>query len=166
MTTSDTQRDDMDLVVPAPRGPRRLCASVFIALFLLIQAVIPATYYLSANRDDERFCWRMFSTVKVHHVIHATYCTANVYQHVERSDHVVTQPVQIETMLPRVWIAALTRSQVDVIWKVFNRCCDAQSVHEVRLEVTCPKMNQFSFEPVQWAMDCDTRLIRPMNGAP
>jgi hypothetical protein len=105
-----TPREDTDLVVPAPAGRRRRWVSLVIALFLLVQAVIPATYYLSTNQNDGRFCWRMFSTVRVHQVIHAKFCTVNVRRSVEEGGHLVDRPVDIESMLPRVWIASLTRS--------------------------------------------------------
>ena len=163
---SDTPRQPYRLIVPPPRGRRRRCVSAFIALFLLLQAAIPATYYVSAHASDERFCWRMFSTVRVHRVIHAKHCDVNVRRNIDKDGRLVDEPVAIESMIPQVWIASLKRNQVEVIRKVLDRCCNSGPARDVQLDVVCPKMEQFSFVPFQWVMDCDTRLMVRADGVP
>ena len=37
----------------------------WIALFLVVQMAVPASYYLRKDRHDERFSWRMFSTMRM-----------------------------------------------------------------------------------------------------
>jgi len=36
--------------------------SLFIALVLALQLLLPLRYYLGGSGNDERFCWRMFSS--------------------------------------------------------------------------------------------------------
>ena len=43
----------------------RLAARVVIATFVGLQLLLPLRYYLSPDPYDERFSWRMFSTVRV-----------------------------------------------------------------------------------------------------
>src|SRR5690242_15394556 len=43
----------------------RLWSNVFIALFLAYQLAMPLRYYLGGRGYDERFSWRMFSTLRM-----------------------------------------------------------------------------------------------------
>lgn len=38
----------------------------FIGLFLIIQLLLPLSYYTYRERYDERFAWRMFSPIRSH----------------------------------------------------------------------------------------------------
>ena len=53
-------------MVRAPTGRARHFVSGFIALFLLLQLLVPLRYCLGGE-TDERFCWCMFSSVVLDH---------------------------------------------------------------------------------------------------
>ena len=50
-------------LIDSPPSSRRKWINLAIALFLTSQIVTPLTYYLYKEPTDERFAWRMFSSV-------------------------------------------------------------------------------------------------------
>ncbi len=56
-----TTRPETALVAPVPEGRERQRVLCFVAVFLVVNLVIPLRWYFGWG-DDERFCWRMFSS--------------------------------------------------------------------------------------------------------
>ena len=58
--------DDKPTNGRADEAPGRWAQLAF-ALFVAFQLAVPLSYYLRADPYDERFAWRMFSDLRVHH---------------------------------------------------------------------------------------------------
>jgi hypothetical protein len=65
-----------------------------MALFLASQVAIPLTYYLYKEPADERFAWRMFSSVHMGH-----WKSPQVVARVYRDGEVFEQAVPVEKLL-------------------------------------------------------------------
>src|SRR5690349_9855363 len=50
---------------PAVAARRRTFENAFIALFLAFMLGMPLRYYMGGRGFDERFSWRMFSTIRM-----------------------------------------------------------------------------------------------------
>lgn len=138
-----------DVVMPAQlelghKSPVRGAIQAFIALFLLYQIAMPLRYYLGGRGDDERFSWRMFSTVRLRK------CEAHVLEVIRGQSRQVdlSQAVQI------AWIGMLERGRLQVVEKLLRRRCQGEGVTEARYERTCT--NTDGSEPPKLAllMDC------------
>ena len=97
--------------VAGSRNSRAL-ASALIAAFLLFQIAMPLRYYLGGRGYDERFSWRMFSSMRMQH------CNVQV-----RRDHrpkATTQQVDLERELQVAWIGMLERYRRPVVEKLLR----------------------------------------------
>jgi hypothetical protein len=52
-----------EIIASPPPGRSRTIASIFIVSYLVWQFALPVSYYLSDDDSDERFAWRMFSSL-------------------------------------------------------------------------------------------------------
>jgi hypothetical protein len=110
---------------PAPRN--RLASNLFIALFLAYQLLMPLRYYLGGRGYDERFSWRMFSTLRMQE------CKV----HVEERAGDEPRAVDLDKALQIAWIGMLERYRRPVVDKLLARRCAQEGVSEVRYERSC-----------------------------
>ena len=137
---------------PAPsEAPRRGPANLFIGLFLLYSLAMPAHYYLSDRTMDERFAWRMFSTVRQHR------CTVDVTE--TRRDRNFAVPVHMQRALHVAWIKLLKRGRPAVSDKFLRARCEAEDNRDVTLERTCVAPVGTKVPTVRYAIDCDSGTI-------
>lgn len=96
----------------------------FIAGFLAVQLALPLTYYL-ARRDehDERFAWRMFSSIRM------VSCQVDV--------RVGDAPVELNRQFHDAWIALAQRGRRNVIEAMGARLCKQHPGQPVTARLTC-----------------------------
>ena len=130
---------------PVTRSPRNTKALIFIHVFLAIQVLAPLTYYgARADGNDERFAWRMFSSVRM------------VSCRVEFRTGADEQPVRdLHSVFHEAWIQLSKRGRLEVIEAMAHELCrrapggvdaeaDAETLGtapevrpEVRVGITC-----------------------------
>ena len=104
--------------------------SIFIGGLLLVQALLPAHYYLSGHDPyDERFAWRMFSPIRMlkcgsEFKVGPTQTTVNL----EQQFHVA-------------WITLTRRGRHEVTEAMGRRICLLNPGEEVRLHYVCKEMD-------------------------
>ena len=120
-------RDD-DEARPGWRTP-------FIAAWLIVQLVLPASYYVRAasvppegeghaDAYDERWSWRMFSPVRM------LRCKPEYTLDGQG-------PANLERYVHSAWISLLKRGRMDVVEGVSAHLCAREEVESVRLELEC-----------------------------
>lgn len=97
--------------------------SAFILLVLLVQLLLPLRYYLSSDRYDERFSWRMFSSYRM------ARCQ------VVFSDQ--GEAIELGEEFHSAWITLLKRGRSDVIEGVGDRLCATHPGRDLRLDARC-----------------------------
>lgn len=96
----------------------------FIVAFLAIQLALPLYYYgVRRDKHDERFAWRMFSSVRM------TTCDVSMW--------VGVQPVELQREFHDAWIALARRGRVSVVEAMGAHLCKEHPGQEVRAELTC-----------------------------
>jgi hypothetical protein len=107
--------------------PQGRASAAWLWLLVAIQIAIPASYYLrDANRDDERFAWRMFSGIRLKR------CTVAARE--ERQGERALVPLR--GVLHSSWIHALERGRRRVIEQFMLDRCERGAV-TVTLERRC-----------------------------
>lgn len=99
--------------------------SALAVSFLLIQVILPVTYYASDRVYDERFAWRMFSSVRM------ARCEFNLY----RNDGNGLEPLPLAKTYHVVWLNLAKRARTDVIEALIARECRLHS--DIRAELNC-----------------------------
>jgi hypothetical protein len=141
----------------APSARARRLINVFIICWLAWQLMVPLSYYLGGDVDDERFAWRMFSGVW----LLQKSCSASVTE--RRSGAAGGPPllrkVNLERSLHSTWIGQLRRNQRLVVEKFLQTRCDADpSVTGVEYSRTCATASD-RLPPVTHRFDCDARTF-------
>lgn len=103
-------------------------SDLVIVAWLAAMIGLPLSYYVGGHVEDERFSWRMFSTVRL------TKCEVAL---AERSgDRWRDVPLQREVHM--AWVTQLQRGQPRVVGRLFERRCEGDRAPEaVRLTRTC-----------------------------
>lgn len=94
-----------------------------IALFLLVQLGLPATYYLRRDRHDERFSWRMFSPMRM------AKCEAEAV--------VAGQRIALGGTFHEAWVELAKRGRSSVLEAMGQRLCRDHAGQEVVLWLRC-----------------------------
>lgn len=145
-------------VPPAAGAVRaRRVANAFIALFLAYQVATPLSYYASERVYDERFGWRMFSTVRLQQ------CELRV-EEVPANDG-IARPVALGGTLHIAWINLLKRGWPRVIARYLGDHCASEKVAEVRLERRCRGTDGTELPPERFALACGTDHVRTGEAA-
>ena len=125
--------------------------SILIVLFLAVQLVLPLRYYLGGG-TDERFCWRMFSSVAKRQ------CRASIAQTLEQADRRLVRSVSLSSILP-TWSVFFHRHPV-IVRKLLHWRCQFEAVQTVRYECRCTTVDGLVLVPVHMTFDCATCDIR------
>lgn len=94
-----------------------------IAAFVLVQLALPITYYLRRDRHDERFAWRMFSTMRM--------ATCDV--RMQRAG----QPVALGGEFHEAWIELAKRGRQSVIEEMGAHLCRKYPGQEIVVNLRC-----------------------------
>lgn len=131
-------------------SPRARTLSLFAA-FIALQLLMPLSYYLSSNRYDERFAWRMFSEIRSHQ------CRPQMLAHSERG----AQPVALPSEFHQVWINLLGRQRDEVIEAAMLRVCETGAAR-VTLRNTCVEPREGESYNLDSEMTCNSgELVLP-----
>jgi len=112
------------------RTARRL-ANLFIGAFLAFQIAMPLSYYLGAHDYDERFSWRMFSTLRLQD------CAIQVNETLRDAGSSRAQAVAIERDVQVAWVRLLERMRTAVVDAYLRRRCEGEHVERVEFVRTC-----------------------------
>lgn len=142
--------DDKHHDETAEEPGRRRARWLFLA-FLIVQLVVPLTYYLRSDPYDERFAWRMFSNVRLHG------CRTAVSERVRDGERVDARQINLHRTLEVRWSRLLSRNRVDVIEGFLEwRCLEEERV-EVTLVNTCTTPAGEALTPQRYSRDCESR---------
>lgn len=125
---------------PAIRG----WSNALIAAFLLLQLALPLRYYLGGGGYDERFSWRMFSTLRMQQ------CKVKVRETIGDD----TRAVDLQKALQIAWIGMLERYRRPVVDKLLARRCAAEGAREVHYERRCVDTDGSALPTTHVRMDC------------
>jgi hypothetical protein len=141
---------------PAGDGvPRnRLWSNVFIALFLAYQLAMPLRYYLGGRGYDERFSWRMFSTLRMQE------CKVRVEETVAGSE----RKVDLDKALQIAWNGMLERYRRPVVDKLLARRCLQEHASEVRYERNCVDTDGSALPQTTVVRHCDSGQLDVHEG--
>jgi hypothetical protein len=130
-------------------------STAFIALFLLYQVAMPLRYYLGGRGDDERFSWRMFSTVRLQRCqVRVREVAAGQIREVDLS-----KAVQI------AWIGMLERNRPQAVEKLLRRRCQEADVTAVRYLRNCQNTDGSALPELALRLDCARGTIE-REGSP
>lgn len=146
---------DVPPVASAVRARR--IANAFIALFLAYQVATPLSYYAGERVYDERFGWRMFSTVRLQQ------CELRMEE--IPADNGTARPVALGGTLHVAWINLLKRGWPRVIERYLGNHCAHEKVAEVRLERRCRTTDGTELPPERFALACGAERMRTGEAA-
>jgi hypothetical protein len=133
-------------------GTRRL-SNVFIAAFLAFQIAMPLRYYLGDRGYDERFSWRMFSTVRMQQ------CEMQISERGANGNPAFRE-VQVRHDIQAAWVNLLERVRMPVVEKYLERRCEQQHASEVSYTRRCTDTDGSALPVQTLRMDCSSRELR------
>lgn len=130
---------------------RHFFVDCIIAVFLLLQLAIPLTYYSGVRENDERFAWRMFSTIRQRLLS-------------QRASSVVVEPADtndtawrvtpVDQLVSEPWVEFIEQDQRTVVDGFLKWRCERGGGGEVRLEVKRWNADGDSLPAVRHTIDC------------
>jgi hypothetical protein len=137
---------------PAPASSRsRKRENLLITGVLAFQVLMPLSYYVGDHPHDERFSWRMFSTLRLRA------CKVHVTSFEREGTQLVAHNVDIERDVHMAWLRLLERMRSAVIAAYLDRRCDHTQAERVELECACLDTDGKALPPVRHTLDCQTR---------
>lgn len=133
---------------------RANCA--LIALFLVYQVAMPLRYYLGGRGDDERFSWRMFSSVRLQR------CKV----HVREVEAGKSREVDLSKAVQVAWIGMLERDRPQVVHRLLARRCQEPAVEETRYERSCTDTDGSALPTLEQKLDCKSGRLETLRGKP
>jgi hypothetical protein len=133
---------------PHAARTRRL-QSLCIGAILAFQVLTPLSYYLGVRgRYDERFSWRMFSTLRLRD------CKVLVTEELRSGG---TRPVNVERDVHVAWLRLLERMRGAVVDAYLARRCQlgAGELTRVAFECSCHDTDGQELPPMQQALECE-----------
>ena len=129
--------------------------SVFIAVYLVIQLVVPLRYYFGKPYADPRFSWRMFSSAGQQD------CLTKAYAIVWQDGRLVERPIKLDSILPRSWLHMLKTSHRQSVAEQFLKWyCQRAGVTQVRFESDCTLADGTQLPRVRLEIDRESPLSR------
>ena len=157
---SDSSFESKHPMAAAPNRKSRWLIGAVICGFLLFQIITPLSYYLGGGGPDERFSWRMFSSVRMRE------CQVALYETTERDGRQIEQFVPLETILQSVWIKRLNRDQPAVVRKFLRWRCQQPGVKQLRYEMRCIMPDGTRLPVKRLIVDSQSDCIGPMEATP
>lgn len=155
-------RQDGVILASAPSGRARLLISVFIISWLAWQLLVPLSYYLGDNVDDERFAWRMFSGVW----LLQKSCTVSVteFRAQPQADAPDIRKINLDRTLHGTWVSQLQKKNRRLVLEKFiqARCEGDPSVTEVEYIRACPAASHARVPPVTLRFNCRAGAFTPI----
>lgn len=131
-----------------PLGRKRRRVVWFVRALLLVQMIVPLTYYLGADEDpyDERFAWRMFSAVRLHS------CDTTAIETTADGPRSIPLP----QTLHQAWVHHLQRNRRDVVLAFLDARCEVEGVTKVEVRNDCTAPDGTALEPQVYTLDCES----------
>lgn len=129
----------------------RRAANLFIVAFLAFQVAMPLTYYFGDRGYDERFSWRMFSTLRLQQ------CSMKV---TEAAGQEPAREVAVRRDIQVAWVSLLERARTAVVENYLTRRCERQKVSTVTYTRQCNNTDGAPLPAEVLAMDCASRELR------
>lgn len=136
-----------------------MLANAFIALFLAYQVAMPLRYYMGGRGLDERFSWRMFSSVRM------LECKVEVEEHVGDNGAPYKRPVNLKKEIQIAWIGLLERGRSLVVEKLLKRRCNEAGVLKVDYALDCVAPDGTRLPTMSQHMMCSDQLLADGRGA-
>jgi hypothetical protein len=136
-----------------------MLANAFIALFLAYQVAMPLRYYMGGRGLDERFSWRMFSSVRM------LECKVEVEEHVGDSGEPYARPVNLKKEIQIAWIGLLERGRSLVVEKLLKRRCKEAGVLKVDYALDCVAPDGKRLPTMRHHMMCSDQVLADGRGA-
>lgn len=111
----------------APSDAARPRVRAAFVLFVVLQIVVPLSYYVRDDRYDERFAWRMFSAIRV------GTCESRASETRDR----VESPLVLADEIHYAWIEHLGRNRRRVIDRFLESRCARAGVTRATLVNVC-----------------------------
>jgi hypothetical protein len=144
MSTSST--------APHAQTRTRRRENLTIAAILVFQIAMPLSYYLSGRAYDERFSWRMFSTLRLRD------CKVQVREHLVSS----IRDVNVERDVHVAWLRLLERMRSAVVDAYLERRCQAEEVTRVDFICRCNDTDGRTLPAMERSLSCDSvREVAP-----
>jgi hypothetical protein len=147
------------LLVPPPAGRARRLASALVAAVLLHQLLVPLAWYLGDGGSDERFRWRMFSSLFLQEKQRALGCRAELRERGAAPGS--ERRVEVRGLVPSMWLPALDAGRRDPVRALLRWRCERSEAAEIGFALACAGAGGAAAEPreIAWA-DCASRALR------
>ena len=132
----------------------RTWSNALIAVVLAFHLLMPLRYYLGEGGYDERFSWRMFSTLRMQQ------CKVKVEETIGDE----TRRVDLQKELQIAWIGMLERYRRAVVDKLLARRCAQEHARTVRYEHACVDTDGSTLPVDHVSMDCSSGLLTVRAG--
>ena len=133
---------------------KRRRENLIIAAVLVFQIAMPLSYYLSSRIYDERFSWRMFSTLRLRD------CKVEVKEHLDIPDtddeqrHTRVRQVNVERDVHVAWLRLLERMRSAVVDEYLARRCQSPDVTSVDFACQCSDTDGHPLPPMERSLSC------------
>jgi hypothetical protein len=134
-------------------GEPRTWSLALIAVVLAYHIGTPLSYYLGDRVYDERFSWRMFSTVRLQE------CEIVVTETVSRDGQPVEVPTPVAKDVQAAWVGVLKRMRPSVIEKYLERRCDTASATQAKLVGRCRDTDGSQLPEQRFVMACEDHSL-------
>ena len=124
---------------------KRTWVNAGIAAFIAYQLAMPLSYYLGDHAYDERFSWRMFSTLRM------AQCEVTM---TESAAGGTPQSIALGRELQVAWVNILRRYRPAVVDKFMRSRCETQDVASVRYVRSCIDTDGSVLPTVHHDLDC------------
>ena len=116
---------------------------------------MPLRYYLGERGYDERFSWRMFSTIRMQQ------CAVQISESVSGS--ALFHDVQVRRDVQAAWVNLLERVRMPVVEKYLTRRCERQNATLVRYTRRCTDTDGTALPVRTLELDCASRELREVE---
>ncbi|MCG8555928.1 MAG: hypothetical protein MJD61_11675 [Proteobacteria bacterium] len=140
-----------------PQGRARRLTDVLIAGFVLVQLALPLSCYLADRGSDERFCWRMFSTLRMRS------CSVLVLETRSESGERVSRELALYKALHSAWVSSLKRFRRNVVDKFLRWRCEQPGTTSAVFTRSCREPDGSEVPADRLAIDCTEGWIRVMG---
>lgn len=110
---------------------------------------MPLRYYVRGGGYDERFSWRMFSTLRMQK------CRVSLEETIGGD----ARAVELQKALHIAWIGMLERYRRPVVDKLLARRCEQPDARSVRFERTCVDTDGSALPANRVSIDCASGRI-------
>jgi len=128
-----------DPIASPPPGRARALAGAVIAVWLVAQVALPVSYYLGGSLAEERFAWRMFSSVSAY----GAQCALSVVETVSAPgapEGRITREPDLARILHAAWLAHLHRGRALAIDRFLTwRCLRDPSIIAIEFRRSCDR---------------------------